>query len=197
MSLIISSIKNSVLNDIKTVYETITKPTSDDNYNKIISGVYLGNYDAACSKSFILDKEIDLVINCSNNLGWPEFYANIERHNFKYIRIPLDDSFDQTDQDIMAVSLERICPVMYTAINNSEQNVYVHCYAGMQRSATVVLCYLIYKDYVENKTIKLLKEYYGFLRKKRVVVFHPDPTFVKVIAKYYKRILSVSNKNRW
>ena len=170
----------------------MSKPTTEDNYNKIIHGLYLGNYEAACSKSFFLNKEIDLVINCSNNLQWPEWYAKFERPNLKYIRIPLDDSFDPTDQDIMKVSLERICPIIYTAININQQNVYVHCYAGMQRSATVIICYLMYKDLQEKNIILSLKEYYKFLKEKRIIVFYPDPTFVKVIHTYYKRIKDLS-----
>lgn len=192
MSLIFSSLKHGILNDIKTVTEYMSKPTTEDNYNKIIHGLYLGNYEAACSKSFFLNKEIDLVINCSNNLQWPEWYAKFERPNLKYIRIPLDDSFDPTDQDIMKVSLERICPIIYTAININQQNVYVHCYAGMQRSATVIICYLMYKDLQEKNIILSLKEYYKFLKEKRIIVFYPDPTFVKVIHTYYKRIKDLS-----
>lgn len=195
MSLIFSSLKHEILNDIKNITEYMSKPTTEDNYNKIIHGLYLGNYEAACSKSFFLNKEIDLVINCSNNLDWPEWYTNFERPNFKYIRIPLDDSFNPTDQDIMKVSLERICPMIYTAININQQNVYVHCYAGMQRSATVIICYLMYKDLQEKKIIQPLKDYYKFLKEKRIVVFYPDPTFVKIIYAYHKRIKELSNKN--
>jgi len=197
MSLIISSIKYSILNDIKTISEFFTnkKPHSEDNYNEIIPGLYLGNYDAACSKKFILEKDIDLVVNCSNNLEFPKFYKDIEKLNFKYIRIPLDDSFDTTDQDIMAVSLQKICPVIHNYITN-DQNVFIHCYAGMQRSATVVLCYLIYKHYKENHKIYKLKSYYDFLILKRVVVFHPDPTFINVIYKYHKNIIMQKDKDK-
>jgi protein-tyrosine phosphatase len=186
MSLILSSIKHDILKDIKTVYEYMSKPSDYDNYNFIIDGLYLGNYDAACSKTFILSKEIDFVVNCSNNLEWPEFYKSFERPNFRYLRIPLDDSFNQIDQEIMASSLKSICPTIYDIINNKNINVFVHCYAGAQRSATVVLCYLIYKDYIENKKILSLKEYYKFLKNKRSIVFHPDPTFVNVIYRYHK-----------
>ena len=59
MSLIISSIKNNIIRDIKLVYEKIINPTTDDNYNEIIPGLYLGNYDAAMSKTFIIDKDIN------------------------------------------------------------------------------------------------------------------------------------------
>ena len=85
MSLIISSVKNNIFRDIKLVYEKITNPTTDDNYNEIIPGLYLGNYDAAMSKTFIIDKDINLVINCSNDLDFPDFYKTIHKSNFKYV----------------------------------------------------------------------------------------------------------------
>lgn len=195
MSLIISSIKYSILNDIKTISEFFSKPDSEDKYNQIISGLYLGNYDAACSKTFILEKNIDLVVNCSNNLEFPDFYENIENCNFKYLRISLDDSFKTVDQNIMAISLKNICPVIHNYIKN-DHNVFVHCYAGMQRSATVVLCYLIYKDYIENNEIKKLNHYYDFIKLKRVIAFHPDPTFIKVIYNYYKNIINMRKKKQ-
>lgn len=187
MSLIISSIKNNIIRDIKLVYEKITNPTTDDNYNEIIPGLYLGNYDAAMSKTFIIDKDINLVINCSNDLDFPDFYKTIHKSNFKYVRIPLDDSHRDIDQLVMSISLPKICPIIHDNLLNGF-NVYVHCYAGMQRSATVIICYLMYKDYLERKKIKNLSKYYQFLKSKRVIVFRPDPTFENVIENYHKKI---------
>ena len=187
MSLIISSIKNNIIRDIKLVYEKITNPTTDDNYNEIIPGLYLGNYDAAMSKTFLIDKDINFVINCSNDLEFPDFYKTIHNSNFKYIRIPLDDSHRDIDQLVMSISLPKICPIIHDNLLNG-YNVYVHCYAGMQRSATVIICYLMYKDYLERKKIKNLLKYYQFLKSKRVIVFRPDPTFENVIKNYHKKI---------
>ena len=192
MSLVLSSIKNNIIRDMKFVYEKITNPTSEDNYNEIIPGLYLGNYDAACSKTFIIDKDINLVVNCSNDLAFPDFYKTIHNHNFKYVRIPLDDSHRHIDQLIMSVSLPKICPIIHENLQNGS-NVYVHCYAGMQRSATVIICYLMYRDFIEKKKIKKLSTYYKFLKEKRVIVFRPDPTFEDVILNYYKKLQKVLN----
>jgi len=194
MSLIISSIKNNIIRDIKLVYEKITNPTTDDNYNEIIPGLYLGNYDAAMSKTFLIDKDINFVINCSNDLDFPDFYKTINNSNFKYVRIPLDDSHRDIDQLVMSISLPKICPIIHENLSNG-YNVYVHCYAGMQRSATVIICYLMYKDYLERKKIKNLLKYYQFLKSKRVIVFRPDPTFENVILNYHKKIKNNQNKN--
>ena len=176
--------------EVKFLLEYLFNPTSSDNYNLIIPGLYLGNYEAACSKTFILDKEIDLVINCSNDLNFPKFYDNIINNKFRYIRIPLDDSKNYVDQLIMSLNMPKICPIIHKYLNKG-QNVYIHCYAGMQRSATVVICYLIYLDKINND-LKKLNYYYNFLKSKRVVVFKPDPTFSDVILNYYKKNIKLT-----
>jgi len=185
MNTILEIIKNSFTRDIKIVHENFTNPNSNDNYNQIIPRLYLGNYIGACDKDFIIGKNINLVINCSNDLKFPAFYQKIP--NCKYIRIPLDDSDRDIDQLIMRFSLPKICPIIHEYINKN-LNVYVHCYAGMQRSATVVICYLMYKDYIEKKKVSNLNNYYKFLKSKRVIVFKPDPTFENVIYGYHKNL---------
>ena len=56
--------------------------------------------------------------------------------------------------------------------------VLVHCYAGVQRSATVVLCYLIkYKHY----NIEMAKV---IMKNKRSIVFFPYPTFDAFLNNY-------------
>jgi hypothetical protein len=187
MTSLISLIKNNIYRDLKFVYEKVTNPTSEDNYNEIIPGLYLGNYDAATSKTFITDKDINLVVNCSNDLDIPDFYQTIHEQDFKYVRIPLDDSHRDIDQLVMSVSLPKICPIIHDHLINGS-NVYVHCYAGMQRSATVIICYLMYRHYVNNKKLLTLRQYYKFLKSKRVIVFRPDPTFENVILNYYNKL---------
>jgi protein tyrosine/serine phosphatase len=183
MNLIYSSIKHNFLRDMYTIYEPFIIPTEEDNYNLIIDGIYLGNYDAANSKSFILDKNINLIINCSRDLKFPDFYNNIP---VNYIRLPLNDSFDEIDQLIMSIAIPKLMKLIHKYLKNNK-NVFVHCYAGMQRSATVVICYLMYKDKKEKKS-KKLDDYYNFLKSKRTIVFKPDPTFVTVIENYYNSL---------
>lgn len=182
MDFIIKSIKNNILRDTKFIYETFISSTRVDDYNIIIPNLYLGNYNAANDKDFI--NNMNLVINCSVDLPFPNFYSSINRKNFRHIRIPLNDTHNDIDQVLMTVNLPKICPIIHKYLNNG-QKVFVHCYAGMQRSATIVLCYLMYKDVLENNSIKPLREYYRFLKSKRNIVFRPDPTFVDVIKNYY------------
>jgi protein-tyrosine phosphatase len=183
MKTLYSLIKGDFYKEIKLLSEYFSSPSTIDNYNQIIPGLYLGNYEAAQSKTFILDKDIDLVINCSKDLKYPDFYNKLDRHNFKYIRIPVDDSKNNVDQILMEMTIPKICPIIHKYLENG-QNIYVHCYAGMQRSATIVICYLIYLDMLDNN-VKKLSGYYKFLKSKRPIVFKPDPTFDQPIYKFH------------
>jgi hypothetical protein len=182
-----------IINSIKFIYEKLTKSTFENKYNEIIPGLYLGNCDAAADKKFIDNNYINLIINCSNDLEFPDFYKTIYRLDFEYMRISLDDSHKDIDQIIMSINIPKICPIIHNKLLNYH-NVFVHCYAGMQRSATIIICYLMYKDFIEKKRIKNLDKYYKFLKSKRAIVFYPNPTFEDIISNYHDLLYNNLNK---
>jgi len=186
MNKIFRSIKNNISNDFFVIYNKLYNTNNLYNHNKIIRNLYLGNYESAKNKLFILNEKIDLVINCSHDLDIPNFY---EENNIKVLRLPIDDSISEIDQKIMQINLPKLVKVISYFLK-SNKKVYVHCFAGMQRSATVVICYLIYKNFIEKKRIAPLSHYYYFLKKKRNIVFMPRPTFENIISQFYDKIKS-------
>lgn len=161
----------------------------EDKFNEIIPGLYLGNYDIATNIPFIVGKNIKLVINCSIDLAFPNFYKKI--NNLNYLRVPVNDSKSKFDQLIMNLSLIKICPIIHKYLVDNK-NIYIHCYAGMQRSPTVVLCYLIYRDKVMKRKILPLDHYYRFLKSKRIIAFFPEPTFMEVIHNFHSELCGCS-----
>lgn len=179
----------SSINNDACLIEKFINLNIENKFNEIIPGLYLGNYDIATSISFIVGNNIKLVVNCSIDLAFPNFYKKI--NDFYYLRVPVNDSKSKIDQLIMSLSLMKICNIIHKYLIGNE-NVYVHCYAGMQRSATVVLCYLIYRDKITKQKILPLEHYYKFLKSKRIIVFFPEPTFKEVIEKFHSELCDCS-----
>ena len=82
---------------------------------------------------------------------------------------------------------EQIECVFYDAIQFIEdarkQNgkIYVHCVQGVSRSATICLCYLIYKEKLTfNEALSLIKD--------RRPVANPNMTFIAQLICFYKRL---------
>jgi protein-tyrosine phosphatase len=75
---------------------------------------------------------------------------------------------------------------------SKNNKVLVNCYAGRQRSAAVVACYLIKYANYEFDTADSKKEVVDkcikYIQMKRPVAFTPRPNFYNTIVKYSKSI---------
>ena len=139
------------------------------SYDEIIPNLYIGNIDSANNLSFIKDKKIKVIINCSKQI--PNFFeSQKEQLNLEYYRLPVADSL--LDEDIK--DMEILLPQFVNIINNAlleNKPVLVHCYAGRQRSACLIAAYLIYKYKYS------LDEVYKFILLKRKEAFHYGKSF--------------------
>ena len=111
------------------------------SYNKISDYLYLGNYNAAIDYDFIKNNDIKLVINCSKDLKIPDFYNTL---NVEYYRIPINDSNTIDDNKILNDNLDYVINLI-DKYRLDKKNVFVHSYAGMQRSPAVILVYMMFK----------------------------------------------------
>jgi protein-tyrosine phosphatase len=162
------------------------------SYHKINNYLYLGNYNAAQDENFIREKDIKLVINVSKDLQIPEFYNKL---GVEYYRIPINDSNTYNDNKILNDNLDYVINLI-DKYRNEKKNVFVHCYAGMQRSAAIILSYIIYRliqDYNKsNNKEKYKKITYDslilFLKNKRPVVFKNGATFDLLLRNRYETL---------
>ena len=164
------------------------------SYDKISNYLYLGNYRAANDYEFIKNNDIKLVINCSKDLKIPDFYNDL---NIEYYRIPINDSNTFEDNKILNDNLDHVINLI-DKYRLDKKNVFVHCYAGMQRSAAVILCYIMFKlknDY--NATDTFNKDKYKklsydklilYLKSKRHIVFKNGATFDLLLRNRYKKL---------
>jgi protein tyrosine phosphatase len=108
--------------------------------NEIMPGLFLGNYAASQSSKFIEKNKIRAVVNCSKDI--PCKFMDIT-----YLRIPIDDpgyGFAFTnDHKVFLESVVDAYRFISTHLE-SGKNVLVHCHAGMQRSASVVIYCLMH-----------------------------------------------------
>jgi protein-tyrosine phosphatase len=161
----------------------------NDYAHEIIPNLWLGNKEAAKDLKFLTKNKIGLVVNCSKEQDIKNFFENRKDINIQYIRIPVDDSLQKKDFAIMTNNLYIVVPIIENFLKNNIP-VFVHCFAGMQRSATVVASYLLYKFH-----IPLYQAIY-YIQKKRNIAFTPQINFIDSLLLYYYDLLKKRKSNK-
>jgi len=131
---------------------------NNDHINYIIDNIYLG--DCTHSEEELLIIGVSYVFNISSNY-YREYKRIIE------YRYPTEDTLTQN----ILISFPQIIEKMKELIDKGK-TIYVHCHAGISRSASVIILYLIkYHDYN-------FKGAFCFVRNKRSCI-QPNPGFIK------------------
>lgn len=112
-----------------------------DDYNLIIPNLYLGNIKCAHNLSFLIQNNIQAIVNCTEHEHFHEYFND---ENKRKMRLSINDS--RSDENIAKFKSEIINTLDFID-NCLEENkpVFVHCYWGLMRSATLVASYLIRK----------------------------------------------------
>jgi len=114
------------------------------SYTEILPGLWLGNEAASQDENFIRRHNISLIVNCSKKI--PNRFANIP--GMDYVRLSVNDpgpltapSRNQDNIDMITL-IPWAANIIHEALENGK-NVLVHCHAGAQRSANVIVYYLM------------------------------------------------------
>ncbi len=129
--------------------------------------LYLGNYDQAKIKEDLKKRNVSHILVCGSGLDI--FFPN----DFIYEKFELEDI---EEQDLK--------PFIMPAINFIEKGgiVFVHCHAGVSRSASIVISYIMYK-------LRLPFEMaFGFVKNKRNCIF-PHTKFRNDLMELEEQIL--------
>lgn len=148
-----------------------------ESADEIIPGLWLGNEAISKSKDFMIKNNISLIVNATKNIE-SSFLGKIH-----YIRVPVDDPgiIGRAYPENENVKIMKEClPLILNQIYNfrkHKKNVLVHCHAGAQRSAIIVLAYLLYRNYTSN-----VSEAIEFIIKKRSIAFFGGKSvnFIKI-----------------
>lgn len=128
---------------------------------QILNGLWLGNIIDSKNLEFL--EEIDIIINASTDIP---FVSN----KTKNIRVSVKDNLEKEQIIKLYTYLDNITEFIYNSLMDNKK-IFVHCYAGKQRSATIVCAYIMkYLNLSYKSTTELMKS-------KRVVVFTPLPNF--------------------
>lgn len=137
-------------------------------YDKIAENLYIGNRHALESYN-----QFELIVNCTKETD-VKFPPNCT----KCVRIPIDDTPDESEHLLQQIENTNILQKIHTKILNKKP-VLVHCSAGRQRSCAVVACYLIqYHDMTPIQTI-------DYIKSKRPEAFFGSVNFANTINKFY------------
>ncbi len=150
------------------------QPVMNDIANEIIPRLWLGNRSAALSEDWLREHGITVVFNASKDIP----FANVARHQY---RIPVDDSLEEEDIHNMAMWAPEI---IYNVLKHyyAGDTILVHCFAGMQRSAAIVVMTLIAMKQIPAE------QAIAFTRQRRAIAFHTGVNFersIKAFERYY------------
>eukprot|EP01016_Furgasonia_blochmanni_P034008 TRINITY_DN3619_c0_g1_i6.p1 TRINITY_DN3619_c0_g1~~TRINITY_DN3619_c0_g1_i6.p1 ORF type:complete len:261 (+),score=43.43 TRINITY_DN3619_c0_g1_i6:70-783(+) len=149
-------------------YVSVDEILEDDGLH---GAIYLGNLSSAVDRRTLKNLNIKAVLSICTNTG-----LQFDPTQLDHLVIEADDveTFD------LSVHFEKTYEFIETQ-RNARKNILVHCLAGVSRSSTIVIAYLMKKKNMPFE--KALK----FVKKKRFVI-SPNLGFGKQLIKYEKTL---------
>jgi protein-tyrosine phosphatase len=115
------------------------RPKSDEVFNavEVVPGVWLGDARDAMDIVALEDNKISCVVNCAekHTLTYEGYYPD----GWSYLGLACDDA---ANYDILGIHLDEFVAFMDECVAN-KKNVLVHCVAGINRSATLLIAYMV------------------------------------------------------
>lgn len=150
-------------------------PVTNTGPTRILPHLYLGCQRDVLNKELMQQNDIAYVLNASNTCPKPDFIA--ESH---FLRVPVNDSF-----------CEKILPWLDKSVDFIEKakannrRVLVHCLAGISRSATIAIAYIM------KRMDMTLDEAYRFVKEKRPTI-SPNFNFLGQLLDFEKKLKHAS-----
>ncbi|XP_073336859.1 dual specificity protein phosphatase 16 [Pagrus major] len=148
-------------------------PVTNIGPTRILAHLYLGCQRDVLNKDLMQQNDIGYVLNASNTCPKPDFIP--ESH---FLRVPVNDSFCEKILPWLDRSVEFI-----EKAKASNARVLVHCLAGISRSATIAIAYIM------KRMDMSLDEAYRFVKEKRPTI-SPNFNFLGQLLDFEKKIKS-------
>lgn len=156
----------------------VTRVLCEDGYAEepdciLEDKLFLGSQFSACSLQTLNRLNIAAILVCGKNL--PKFFAHDPASGIQYHNLPIEDSLNQD-----------IVPYVHSAMRflqefiiERKQRVLVHCAAGVSRSASVIIAYLMLMNQWDFDTAK------SYAKAKRVLV-NPNLRFTQDLKLFWE-----------
>jgi hypothetical protein len=124
----------------KNVLTVVNRIGNIEDSNQITKNIYLGNIIDANNVEFLRNNNIGAILNCTEDEPFNEYFDD----KYKY-RLSINDSKSINNINTFKKEIMKAIDFIDFCIDK-DVIIYVHCYWGLMRSATVVACYFI-KEY--------------------------------------------------
>lgn len=123
---------------------------------EILPGLWIGDREDALNIKWLKHNKITVIINCTKSVPFPDDSNNPGIGLIHILRVSVHDNLEQQEIEKMKQYLEPVTAKIAEWLPN--HNILVHCYAGRQRSSSIILAYLIkYGELTLDEGISLLR----------------------------------------
>lgn len=163
--------------------QSFNKHISDyTNVSKINKNIFLGNWSISCNEKFLKNNNIKYIV-CIENIKKPDYINNIyKKLGIKHVQFFIEDLDNKNIYQYFNESTNIIDKVI-----NNDLNILIHCQAGISRSTTILMAYLISK---KNMTPI---DAFNYILKKRPVI-SPNNGFIRQLNEWH--IYTNNNNNK-
>lgn len=112
---------------------------------ELISGLWVANTDILNSKQFMIDNQIDIILNCTQLFDFPDL-------DLQKIRLPFSNNKNSdTDLILLRQNKDKILSFIHDNIN--EKNILIVCYDGKSISPFIVYLYIAEYSKIDKRSI--------------------------------------------
>jgi predicted protein tyrosine phosphatase len=126
-----------------------------NNMDRVDQNVFIGNSSAASNLEELRGAGITKIVNCAKEL--PNYHD--QTGMFSYLRLELEDGVDDSTHNDLYRVVEPVYRYIRSMVKqNPNIKILVHCKAGISRSASIVIYYLMRKNKMTyDKAFEYLK----------------------------------------
>lgn len=111
-----------------------------------------------------------------------KFHVDLSKHGITHIACDIDDIEDPEEAEKFKKILEPFYTFMDKRLKDNKK-VLIHCAAGVSRSVTAMIAYLMYRDHINDEKSTLIG-YILYLKHCRDFI-HPNNEFLKMLDNLY------------